>query len=1038
VADVRRLLLDGLTEEQVAAVSSDARRLLVVAGAGSGKTEIMARRVAWWVRVEGVPKSAIVAFTFTRKGAEEMKFRIRKWLQVSAPEGSDVTLGDMYVGTIHSFCVDTLRLLDPSTYSNYDVLEDAARNALIQRHYWDLGLEDLRSAAGLGQFATIDLFTLSYDLLHEFDAFSIRLKEGKPPSRPGEEEREWCRDAELLTDVGESDEAEAFAKAASRYYALLCCRRFLDFSTSQTECLRLLKNDAFLEAAQSRWSHLVVDEVQDVNEVQDRLVRTLVGSVGRLTAVGDHRQAIFGWRGGSVDLMARLDEELRQDSLGETINLSRNFRSTPRIIDVSNRWAATIGRLRSMDTPPMVHGRIGREDERVGDVAALVFPNRSEEAEWIADAIERLCPDGRMGAAHDSSGGERGISYADIAVLLRASTAARTYMDALERRGIPAVFRAGPDLFSQPEVLLFLAILGLAAGDEEWVGLPRANRMPNRVRDSLGCGPQFGEVVPAACAHLRADGLALSSTVEDRLLLAARLVHRRLDSDDRIGRSEVQALHTPGLRDWLTSGGRVRRVFPQQLYHFILAEAGIGDWDGESARQQSVLFHLGQLSTLITGVETPGWVEAGQFKYQVRALALWGSGNARVEEAPLLAQPEAVTITTIHSAKGTEFAAVFLADVVSRRFPSSYARKVSRVAYKGDALECADPATLADNDHLDDERRLMYVALTRAERYLFVTSSSPSDFFRDVQAYVEAAGGTIDPSEALQDLRHAERRYEKELRLVSSFSELRYYLECPHDFFLRKVLGFAPTIDQAFGYGRGVHNLMREVHSNPEKWAALAGDEVGLRERLRELAEGGGFYLRYTTGDPLRRMRAKAVEIVARYVERYGDELSRLEFEPERAFETLIEEADTLISGAMDVIRLDDPPRVTLIDFKSGEPASDLAMKLDEDEMKLQVMLYGLAARHELEYEPDLGVVRYLDAADDGRDELQIPLDAATLERARAVVVETANAIRERRFGEGPKKGPRTEGLAVRCQECDFGSFCEHSEAARCRADGTG
>src|SRR5215469_9207925 len=102
-------LLDRLTPDQQAAVRSPAQRLLVVAGAGSGKTEVMARRIAWWVAVEGVPKERIVAFTFTERAAEEMKFRIRGWIEKITPEGQDVSLGQMYVGTIHGFCLQKLR-----------------------------------------------------------------------------------------------------------------------------------------------------------------------------------------------------------------------------------------------------------------------------------------------------------------------------------------------------------------------------------------------------------------------------------------------------------------------------------------------------------------------------------------------------------------------------------------------------------------------------------------------------------------------------------------------------------------------------------------------------------------------------------------------------------------------------------------------------------------------------------------------------------------------------------------------------------------
>ena len=253
---------------------------------------------------------------------------------------------------------------------------------------------------------------------------------------------------------------------------------------------------------------------------------------------------------------------------------------------------------------------------------------------------------------------------------------------------------------------------------------------------------------------------------------------------------------------------------------------------------------------------------------------------------------------------------------------------------------------------------------------------------------------------------------------------MRYFLECPHDFYLRKVLGFAPTIDQAFGYGRGVHNLLRQVHSEPQAWAAIARDRGELLRRLDELIRGGQFQLKHTVGEPAERMQRRAREVVADYVEEHASELQRLQFEPERSFETLIEEEQLLISGAIDVIRLDDPPRVTIIDFKSGRPESDARMSLDEEEMRLQVMIYGLAARHELEYEPDRGLVRYLGSRDDQPRELEIDLTEESLLSARLRIAEAAGGIRTRRFRSGPTRPPKDHASATRCDDCDFLRIC--------------
>jgi hypothetical protein len=268
--DIEKLLLENLTDSQKKAVRAGDRRLLVVAGAGSGKTEVMARRIAWWVGVEGVSKNQIVAFTFTERAAEEMKFRIRSWIEKITPAGEEVSLGQMYVGTIHGFCLLKIREFWPDDYHNYDILDESAKASLILRGFNGiLGLRALAQAWGKRQFAVLEGFIQAYDQLHEHNRFEVQLPTGGPPHQLGPVEGEWCGKARLKTNTGAGPAAKAFGEAAARYYAYLRCRRFLDFSTSQTEFLRKLEEDAGIrKILEEERIHLVVDEVQDINPVQ--------------------------------------------------------------------------------------------------------------------------------------------------------------------------------------------------------------------------------------------------------------------------------------------------------------------------------------------------------------------------------------------------------------------------------------------------------------------------------------------------------------------------------------------------------------------------------------------------------------------------------------------------------------------------------------------------------------------------------------------------------------------------------------------------
>jgi DNA helicase-2/ATP-dependent DNA helicase PcrA len=1045
ITDTEGLLLKDLTPKQAEAVQSPKRRLLVAAGAGSGKTEVMARRIGWWVGVQGVPKENVIAFTFTERAAEEMKFRIRSWLGKIAPEGEEVALGGMFVGTIHGFCLAKIREFWPDSYHNFDILDEAARTALVLRGFNGLlGLQALRSAIATtkqngkyGQYATLEAFTQAYDQLHEHNRFKCKLPAENPPVELGPAESEWCKAAALLTKVGKSPQAIAFARSAARYYAYLRCRRFLDFSTTQTEFVRKLSSDPQrVEKLAKQEAHLVVDEVQDINPVQRELIDMLVGDSGRLTAVGDHRQAIYGFRGAKLEIIAELWESFKKAPDAKVVDLQENFRSTPRIIDLANRWADTIETVRSMRTPQMEHGSKNRNDSHRSHVALVNFRQRQKEAEWIAEAIRVLVPSEAEGALHDKKdGSQRGLTLSDVAVLVRSSTDVRTYMQALEEAGIPCVVRAGPDLFSQPEILFFVAALAITAGCEQFMGAPNNPKsLPNRIQSVLGCPSEPEPLLRASAKALRRTGLALGRNVEDRVFLACRAIRDRIHDNRSLTAAQAAALRTPKLRQFLTSRNELRRLFPQQIFHMLLSEAEVESWDTCEGRGQSALFHLGALSGLITGLETPGWTSATDYPWQVIGLCQYGAEEGRAEEQPLMVQPEAVNISTVHGAKGLEFAAIFLADVCAGRFPSSRARRQAELPLDGKITQQLDIASLADNPNHDGERRLMYVAITRAERFLFISYSGErtSKFIRELRDLVNRTGGlvTSNSKRLLQDLKYAPQENRRDVRLATSFSDLRYYLECPHDFYLRKVLGFAPTIDQAFGYGRGVHNLMRAIHSDPKKWAALAKDREALECEIRKLVDGGLFYLRYTTGQPAANMRNKGIKVVADYAQRYASELESLTFEPEKEFETLIEyeegDGGALVSGAIDLVRQDEPPRVSLIDFKSGDPESDKHQKLDEEEMQLQVTLYAVAARKELQYQPDQGLVRYLDASEPSKSELRVPLDDSSLAKARKLVAKTASRIRQRQFKVGPTARPDGEH---RCSTCDFTGFCGMKEA---------
>lgn len=1020
---IEAVLLENLTREQRQAVTSRSQKLMVIAGAGSGKTEIMARRVAWWVAVNNIPKEKIVAFTFTESAAEELKFRIRNYIS-RVSEEDDATLGGMYIGTIHGFCLKVLRDFAPDDYYNYDILDEASRMALVEKGYFSpLGLNAFKERSGIRtKTQAIAKFLKGYDLLNEYNLLDVTLADDMPADV--REEREWCNDAVLNTDVGNNEENIAFSVSAARFYAYMRARRLLDFSTSQSESIKVLNSiDVDIDQFRSSFTHLVVDEVQDINPVQDSLIRLITGDTGELTVVGDHRQAIYSFRGGRVELMSNLAKEINESENGEIVELPDNFRSTSKIIQFANSWSQSITQLGELENPAMSHGNLNRHDVHDSHIQLNYSNDRIEEGNWIADSIKKLVnPTTNEGAYHDTRSGVRGISYSDIAVMVRSATDMRTYQEILQSNGIPVVVKSGPGLFAQAEILLALSALANCTDMVEFFGVATNNTsLPGKIRTTLGCSANVLEVMKTAIEHLRASGIPLQDNLFERLVTLTTAIRNRIEHGHTdLDLSNLSALDS---LNWLTTEGGPTRLFPQRIYRWILTEIGLEHIDAEAEEHQTTLFHLGQLSTLIKSMELPGWTPANGFKWLIIALCQWGATSARTEDSDLLISPDAVSIITAHSSKGLQYPAVFIADVVPHRFPSRNARQRVPLPFSGEILDAINPAHLADNENYDDERRLMYVALTRAERYLFITTSRKSQFFRELEFIAEENEiicSQGDSNEILNCEYHP-ISFNEDIKLKTNFSDLRYYLECPHDFYLRKVLGFTPTIDQAFGYGKGVHNILRDIHSNPAYWNQLTQNPAMLRRVVLEKVNSGLFYLRYTTGEPLDNMRNVAYEGIKQYVEQYSGELGNLEFEPEKEFETLVDDENILISGAIDVVRLDNPPRVTIIDFKSGSVSPDGEGGLSRFMMELQIAIYGLAAKSELLYEPDKGLVRYIGERDLENSEMEVSLAEADIENARNIVIDAARDIKNRIFMRGP-----TDIVDNRCSSCDFHDLCGH------------
>ncbi len=289
------------------------KNLQIIACAESGKTEFISHRIAYIVAEKIAKPENLVAFTFTEKAAEELKFRIRS--KIRDLIGHQPDIGDIYLGTIHGFCYELLKEFVPE-YRAFDVLDEGKRFSFISSIRFELGLRDLEDwliSTGMKkpygttkQAWIINTFIRGVDIVRE----------------------------EMLNPEDVSD-SEAFINACHLYDQKLHERRFLDFSSLMALAVGFLENDKnILSEVRKRFTYITVDEYQDVNLIQERLVKLMTGKKGNICVVGDDDQSIYQWRGSTVDNIINFKKRYPKVF---THHLSTNFRSTDGIIDLANK-----------------------------------------------------------------------------------------------------------------------------------------------------------------------------------------------------------------------------------------------------------------------------------------------------------------------------------------------------------------------------------------------------------------------------------------------------------------------------------------------------------------------------------------------------------------------------------------------------------------------------------------------------------------------------------------------------------------------------
>ncbi len=411
-------ILNGLNEAQRDAVSSDAQHLLVLAGAGSGKTRVLVHRIAWMLQVKGLSPHSLLAVTFTNKAAAEMRARIDKLLGYSSQ--------GMWVGTFHSLAHRLLRMhwKEAGLPEQFQILDADDQHRLIKRILKNLGLDENRWPPKQAQWF----------INHQKD-------EGLRP-----------HNIQVYDDFNLKTLVQIYAAYED------ACRRggMVDFAELLLRTHELLLNNpALLQHYQTRFAHILVDEFQDTNTIQYAWVRLLAGKNSAVTIVGDDDQSIYGWRGAKIENIQSFGYDFKQ---AQTVRLEQNYRSTQNILSAANQVIAhNSGRLgKNLWTS-------GNEGELIGLYAAF---NDVDEARYMAERIQDYIA--------------KGHSRAHIGVLYRSNAQSRVLEEALLRLGIPYRIYGGQRFFERAEIKNALAYLRLMANPADDGAFDRVVNTPTR------------------------------------------------------------------------------------------------------------------------------------------------------------------------------------------------------------------------------------------------------------------------------------------------------------------------------------------------------------------------------------------------------------------------------------------------------------------------------------------------------------------------------------------------------------------------------
>ena len=805
-----------LNTEQRAAVEHGLGPLLVVAGAGTGKTRVITERIKYLLESDAALLGQnILGLTFTDKAAGEMKHRVVKAVGERAK--------DVWISTFHSFCFE--RVLREA-FPDLQALDEIDHWILLRRHLKEIGLEHYKRLAEPGQYLTdfVKFFSRCQDELvtsADYEKYVVALRK-----KYEREKRNLDADARLLREE-EIARQEEVARAYRVSERLLSERNLVTFGSQILQAVELLrKNPEMLERIREQFKYILVDEFQDTNIAQLELLWLLAGGHRNIVAVGDDDQAIYRFRGASFGSFTIFLEKfcgVDARSLAAKrpiISLLTNYRSTPRILRVAGQVIA------QNEKSPLLPAKQLKTGNAEGEKIRIVeFGTPEEEAHWVASEIERL-----QGPGH---------TWRNFAVLYRKHNHRNRLVDALRQRRIPFVIKK-LSILSSTLIRDLIAYLRLIAAPADNVSCARVLAIPY-----WGFAPQ--DLARLAERSSKAKGIALWDTLESQ------------QNDPAFTKGGMRAADLVSFIKRLR--GISRRANATTLLEELIEGIGLTllESDADRLALEAFVKFVREWEKKSEETKLRDFVEYLEYFEEA-------GGQICLDDEPA---DDAVQLMTVHAAKGLEFPHVFVLQMAKGEFP---ARPQSPVLeFPAELMKEEKPQ---GDFRIQEERRLFYVALTRARRQLTLSlvvnkRKKPSPFLDDIlmdpriqrgdalqlspkvtlPVALEAAGSPAADAAKPQLFDSAETNIRAYSRvalwakayyppalepLQLSASSIDTYESCPMKYLFRNVWGVRGGAQGTMTFGSVMHSTVREFLQDLKKHRKITFEDVigNLRSRV--------------------------------------------------------------------------------------------------------------------------------------------------------------------------------------------------------------